>query len=277
MVPYVPTRAELVNRAVELGRAGVTAAAAHWSPTWLVTLFGTRARDEVFAHSDVRVCGTLAPGATATLADGGVVVHGRREVPSAPQAHWQVVMVQRDGEPSAVLMPVADLPAGELFVPAHRVLPLSTVAVGRVVAAWATPPAGIIMGMALDALDSYFEGLVTDHGPTFAGDTGAFQPAMAHVQSADALAMLTEAECHTNRLATRVDTTAEWSEEDTTRARADLAAVCRLTGDAVYLLATIGGAAPIRRTARELSAATRHALADFDAALPGGQWGLAVA
>lgn len=269
----VPARAELVSHAIELGRAGATTAAEHWSPTWLATMFGARARDEVFATSDVRVCGTLAPGVTATPADGGVLVDGSWEVAGA--AHWQVAIVQQDGAPSAVLVPLAD--PHTAFVPAHRVLPLSTVAIGRVVAAWATPPAGVIVGMALDALDSYFEGLVTDHGSTFAGGEGMFQPAMAHVQTADALAMITEAERHAYRLATLVDTRADWTDEHTAKARADLAAVCRLTADAGYLLATIGGGAPIRRLARDLSTATHQALADFDAALPGDQQGRAVA
>lgn len=270
----VPTRVQLVSRAIELGRAGAAAAPEHWSPTWLATMFDARARAEVFTAPDVRVCGTLAPGVTATPADGGVVLNVNGSWEAAGPARWRVAVVQHE---SAVLVPAADPRTGELFVPAHRVLSLSTVGIGRVVAAWATPQAGVIVGRALDALDAYFEALVTDHGPTFAGDSGMFQPAMAHIQTANALAMLAEAEDHAYRLATRVDTTTDWTEDDTAKARADLTATCRLTGDAGYLLATVGGATPIRRAARDLSAATHRALADFDAALSGGRQGRTVA
>lgn len=260
----------LVAVAAELGRAGAAEACAYWAPTSLVTRFGAKARDEVFTTRDVRVCGTLSPFAAASPADGGVVVDA---VPEARNAHWQVVLAMRDDEPIAALLPAS----GEPFAPAHRVLELSTVASGLLAASWATPPAGVLLGMALEALDSYFEGLVTDHGPSFAGGDATFQPAMAHVQTADALAMLTEAERHAYRLAALVDTGSDWTDEHTASARADLAAVCRLTADAGYLLATIGGDASIRRLARDLSTASRQALADFDAALPGGQQGRAVA
>jgi alkylation response protein AidB-like acyl-CoA dehydrogenase len=260
----------LVAVAAELGRAGAAEACAYWAPTWLVTRFGAQARDEVFATRDVRVCGALGPFVTASPADGGVVLDA---VPDAPHANWQVVFAARDGDPVAALVPAS----GEQFVPAHRLIDLSTVASGLLATLWATPSAGVILGMALEALDSYFESLVTDQGLSFAGGVPTFQPAMAHVQTADALAMLTEAERHAYRLAKLVDTAADWTDEHTARARTDLAAVCRLAADAGYLLATIGGGAPIRRLVRDLGTVTHQALADFDAVLPGDQQGRAVA
>jgi hypothetical protein len=116
-----------------------------------------------------------------------------------------------------------------------------------------------VLGIAQDARDWFFEGLVTDHGPSFSGGAGGFLPALAHVQTADALNMITEAERHARRLATLVDTMAE---EDSARARADLVAVCRLAGDAVHILAATNGSAPIRRALRDLETAIHGALLD---------------
>lgn len=121
---------------------------------------------------------------------------------------------------------------------------------------------GVVVGIAQDVRDWFFEGLVTDHGPSFSGGPGGFLPALAHVQTAEALNMITEAERHARRLATLVDSTAgaAWSEDDSARARADLAAVCRLAGDAVHILAATNGSAPIRRALHDLETVTRRVL-----------------
>jgi hypothetical protein len=129
-------------------------------------------------------------------------------------------------------------------------------------AVMAASSVGVVVGIAQDARDWFFEGLVTDHGSSFAGGPGGFPPALAHVQTADALGMITEAERHAYRLATLVDTTTvtAWTEHDSVRARADLAETCRLAGDAVHILAATNGSGQIRRTVRALDDATRRVL-----------------
>lgn len=118
-----------------------------------------------------------------------------------------------------------------------------------------------VLGIAQAARDWFFEGLVTDHGPSFSGGPGGFLPALAHVQTADALNMITEAERHAHRLASLADT---MTEEDSARARADLIAVCRLAGDAVHIFAATSRSEPIRRIVRDLDAATNQILAIVD-------------
>jgi hypothetical protein len=265
----------LVGVAAELGRAGGAAAwtaCAYWAPTWLATRFGDRARDEVFASSDVRVCGTPGLTAAASPVDGGVVVDGRwSPVAGALDAHWQVaftVVVPPGGEPYpvVVLLPLADLTvegvttcASGLFVPAHRVVPLSTVASAPVAPVWAASSVGAVVGTALDAGDWFFDGLATDYGLPFAGGS-----AMAHTQTRDALSMIADAERVAHRLASLVDSGV--SGADSVRVRADLTEVCRLAEDAVYLLATVHGSPPIRDLTHVLAKSTTQLLTDVDAA-----------
>ncbi len=279
----------LVGVAAQLARAGAAVAwtaAAHWASVWLAGVFGARARAEVFGTADVRVCGTPAAGGTATPVAGGFVVDGGWEfVAGAWHAHWQVVVspvVPPAGAPFpvAALLPRSDLrvaagrpPAGVagtggaataargVFVPAHRVVELSTVDAqwSSAVAAWAASSVGVVLGMALDGWDRYLDGLVAGHETV-------------HVRTADALVMIDEAEHHADRLASLVDgrAGADWTEADSGRARDDLAAACGLVRAAVHVLATSSGPgtaegpAQIRRLARDLDAATRHVLRDFD-------------
>ncbi|TDV41026.1 acyl-CoA dehydrogenase family protein [Actinophytocola oryzae] len=279
----------LVGVAAELGRAGGAAAwmaSGYWGPTWLATMFGARARDEVFGTPGVLVCGTPSVASTAVWVDGGIVVDGRWEfVAGAVHAEWQVavsvVVPPAGGEPFPVvaLVSVADLTvetrdpgtvaetdgattvAKELFVPAHQVVALSAVADWRSVpvsAVWAASSVGALLGAAFDARDWYFEDLTTDGGSS---------RAMSHVQTMDALTMITDAERVAYRLATLVDTGAGawWSGDDSVRARADLVEVCRLTRDAAYLLAAVHGSPQLREVTRALETGSHRTLTDFDA------------
>ncbi len=279
----------LVGVAAQLGRAGAAVAwtaAAHWASTWLAGVFGARARDEVFGTPGVLVSGTPAAGATATPVADGFVVDGAWEfVAGAWHAHWQVAVasaVPPAGAPFpvAVVLPRSDLrvtaarpPAGAagtgggataargVFVPAHRVVELSTVEAqwSSAVAGQAASSVGVVLGMALDGWDWYLDGLVADH-------------ATVHARTTDALAMIDEAELHADRLASLVDgrAGADWTEADSARVRDDLAAACGLVRDAVHVLAAVSGPgtaegpAAIRRLARDLDAATRHVLRGFD-------------
>ena len=101
------------------------------------------------------------------------------------------------------------------------------------------PTAGAVIGMALAARDRFFDGLTPDH-------TSASP--MAHVEIADALGMIDEAQWHAGRPESHVD----------------LAAVCRLATDAVYILSVISGQAAIRRIARDLEAAADRVLREYD-------------
>lgn len=117
--------------------------------------------------------------------------------------------------------------------------------------------AGVLVGMAVEAWDWFFDGLVTD-------DRTAV---LNHVQIADAYAVIREAEQRAERLAALVT---GWSEEAEAEATAELATVCRLTCDATYVLGVISGPATepgpatIRRIARDIEAMADHVLSGYD-------------
>jgi hypothetical protein len=171
-----------------------------------------------------------------------------------------------------VLLPVADLtledgPDGtstaacDLFVPDHRVAPLSTVVAARSAPVWAASTVGAVVGTALDARDWFFDGLTTD-----------LSRPRTHTQTTDARSMSVVEQRVAHRLATLVDTTRIWSVADTRQARAELAAVCRLTEDAVYLLATVYGSPQIRTLSRGLPPTTTRLLAMFDTGATLNAW-----
>lgn len=117
--------------------------------------------------------------------------------------------------------------------------------------------AGVLVGMAVEAWDWFFDGLVTDDRASV----------MNHVQIADAYAVIREAEQRAERLAALV---AGWTEATEAEATAELAMVCRLTCDATYVLGVISGPATepgpatIRRIARDIEAMADHVLSGYD-------------
>nr|BFE84725.1 hypothetical protein GCM10020093_073260 [Planobispora longispora] len=149
----------LVDVAAELGRADGSVAwtaSVYWIPTYMACLFPDEVQDEVFSTPDVRICGTLSPGAMATPVDGGVVVNGKWSfISGAWHSHWQeviAVLMTPDAEPMPImaLVPMSDLRivddwhtaglrgtgsvttiAENVFIPSARILPLPAVLQGR--------------------------------------------------------------------------------------------------------------------------------------------------
>lgn len=282
---YESAAQTLVEVATELGRgdgSAAWAASVWWISGWLAGLFPEAAQREVFGTPGVRVAGTLNPGGTAVAARGGVLLTGRwAAVGGAADSHWQQLVAMSaapDGtpEPIAALVPAAALavvaeprttgPAGtglpgaggtctvarEVFVPRERVLPLAALLPGRgggpaiyrapLLAVAAASCVGSVIGLARGALDAL--------------------PEPGHPAAVRAAALADRAEHHGHRIASLVDATGvtgqPWTVAERARTRVDLGSVCRLAKDAVDLLATAG--APVQRIARDLHAATLHAL-----------------
>jgi alkylation response protein AidB-like acyl-CoA dehydrogenase len=302
----------LVEVAAELGRADGSlswVASVYWIPTWMTGLFPDEVQDEVFATPDVRVCGTLSPTATATPAQGGIVVNGRWGfISGAHHSQWQeivAVLLAPDQQPMPVmaLVPLSELQvvddwytsglsgtgsvstvAQDVFVPQARVLPLPMVLEGQSAskanadaAMYRTPllPAasassvGTLLGLATAAKEAFLERL-PDRKITYTNYTSQREAPLTHLQVADAVMKIDEAEFHAQRLATLVDTKcaegSPWTLDERALARGDMGAVGRLAKDAVDILATASGGSsiyhdvPIQRIQRDIQAASLHAL-----------------
>ncbi|MEV4646046.1 acyl-CoA dehydrogenase [Saccharopolyspora sp. NPDC049357] len=123
------------------------------SGAFISGLFPARAQEEVYADGpDTSVCTVLAPRSTARQVDGGWVLSGRW-APASGCLHsrWAILGFPRgDGEAALALIPMAELTVEDtwftigmratgsnllvgtdLFVPEHRVLPLSDAIHGR--------------------------------------------------------------------------------------------------------------------------------------------------
>ncbi len=284
-------------------------ASVYWIPGWMTCMFPDQVQDEVFSTPDVRVCGTLSPSAMAIQTDGGVVVNGKWGfISGALHSHWQeiiAILIGGEGEPMPVvaLVPTSDLQiiddwytsgfkgtgsvstvATDVFVPQERVLPIGAVLQGQsaspqsaVSAIYRSPllpvasasSVGCVVGLAKAAKEAFFARL-PERKITYTGYDKQAKAPLTHLQVADAVMKIDEAEFHAHRLAAMVDTkgveNAPWTIEERVRARADLGAVCRLGKEAVDILASASGGSsiyndqPIQRIARDINAVTMHAL-----------------
>jgi alkylation response protein AidB-like acyl-CoA dehydrogenase len=284
-------------------------ASVYWIPGWMTCMFPDQVQDEVFSTPDVRVCGTLSPSAMAIQTDGGVVVNGKWGfISGALHSHWQeiiAILIGGEGEPMPVvaLVPTSELQiiddwytsgfkgtgsvstvATDVFVPQERVLPIGAVLQGQSASPQSAASAiyrspllpvasassvGCVVGLAKAAKDAFFARL-PERKITYTGYDKQAKAPLTHLQVADAVMKIDEAEFHAHRLATMVDTkgveNAPWTIEERVRARADLGAVCRLGKEAVDILASASGGSsiysdqPIQRIARDINAVTMHAL-----------------
>lgn len=284
-------------------------ASVYWIPTWMTGLFPDEVQDEVFATPDVRVCGTLSPSAMAVPADGGIVVNGKWGfISGAHHSHWQeivAVLMSPDSAPMPVmaLVPISELQviddwrtsglrgtgsvstvAKDLFVPQARVIPLPLVLLGQSnstqnkgTAMYRAPllpvasasSVGTLLGLARAAKEAFFERLPT-RKITYTNYERQADAPLTHLQVADAVMKVDEAEFHAHRLATLVDTKCEegtrWTVPERVVARADMGAMVRLAKEAVDIFASASGGSsiyddvPIQRIQRDVQAASQHAL-----------------
>lgn len=252
----------LVDVATELGRGDGSAAwtaSVFWIPTWMACMFPDAVQDEVFATTDVRVCGTLSPSAIAVPADGGITVNGKWGfISGAHHSHWQEIIAILTGPghepyPVIALVPMADLlivddwhtsglrgtgsvstVAKDLFIPNERVLPLPELLQGRsastanaeapIYRAPLLPVAsassvGTALGMGAGAKEIFLHRL-PDRKITYTGYEKQREAPLTHLQVAEAAMKLDEAEFHAHRLAGLVDTKGREGSEWTLQERA---------------------------------------------------------
>ncbi|GAA2359871.1 acyl-CoA dehydrogenase [Catellatospora methionotrophica] len=277
--------------------------------SWLVGLFPDEAQDEVFANPDARVCGLLSPGGMGTPADGGLVVNGRWQFNTgALQSDWNsliVVAPMPDGQmaPVMALAPTSELQiiddwhtsglrgtgsvttaARELFIPAHRLLPMGPVlheiyaskanadsAVYRtpMLLTAATTTAGTVLGLAQAAKEAFFERLPS-RKITYTAYESQREAPLTHLQVAEAVLKLDEAEFHADRAASTLDAKSRagqaWTLEERARVRADLGRMVELAKGSIDTLKSASGASSIyngvslQRIARDIEALSLHAI-----------------
>ena len=297
----------------ELGRGcGSTAWIAFISiaTAWIAAQFSDQAQREVFeGNPDARTIGVLAMSEPARAIDGGYLVSGRWPYASnCLHAHWAILAVPLplDGgiAPGVILAPMSDLKIedtwhvvamrgtgsqtviGEnLFVPAHRVLPVETLAKGlsprtntdELIYRESFMPTAIIavappiLGMAQAALDLTLERLNAASKPiayTFYDDARkapSMQLALAQAATLiDTASMLMR--CWSDEIASAARAGEDFAFTKRAKLRMDIGHTMKCCRDAVALLLSVQGASafaesnPIQRVWRDLEMASRHGL-----------------
>ncbi len=280
-----------------------------WIASWHVGLFSDEAQDEVFADPDTRICGTQAVAGTAEQRPGGIRVNGRWSFNSgAAHSTWKLLSVllpTEGGEPEPVMavVPMRELRmiedwdtsalrgtgsvtvvAEDVFVPTARCLSIPAVIRSEyasklnaglpmfrtpLVGAMTASGTGKDIGMARAAAEDFFERIQRRPITTTDYARQADAP-ITHLQAAEAMLQIDEAEGHARRLAELVDGKAdadeEWTLKERAYARAVGGRVPQLGADAVDLLAGASGASslyadqPIQRIRRNLQAVMVHSL-----------------
>lgn len=275
--------------------------------SYIAALFPDEAQDEIFTGPDVRVGGTLIPDALAVATDGGYVVNGTSGFATGCQnADWHLLTarVESGGGPPEVLwtaVPMSDLEilddwyvsglagsgsnsvvARDVFVPAHRVLPVGPLLRGDLASkanaddpfyrmpvlllfcAWTAPNA---LGLARAALAEFTE-RIHHRGITYTFHERQYEAGVTHLQAAEAAMKISCAELLTREFVARIEAGAEhdepYTQADRARIRAQSGYTARLCKEAVDLVASASGASslhrevPVQRAVRDLHALNLH-------------------
>jgi 3-hydroxy-9,10-secoandrosta-1,3,5(10)-triene-9,17-dione monooxygenase len=275
---------------------------------WDIGLCSTRVQDEVFgADPDTLVCGSLAPAGTAVAVDGGVRLSGRwGYVSGSLHAQWAVLGFNIVDETGAVVeaaiapVPAADytvcdtwytagmrgsgsntLTAGDVFVPAHRVVARARLNAGDYPTeqkdevtyrtAWYSTHTvslvGPLLGLGRAALDHVREAAGTKR---IAGTVYSRQADSAglQMQLGEAALLIDTAHMHARRAADDLDDHAARGEQPSfpirARVRADASRAAGQVVEAINVLLNVHGSAgmvdasPLQRIWQDANVAARH-------------------
>jgi alkylation response protein AidB-like acyl-CoA dehydrogenase len=271
--------------------------------SFIAALFPDEAQDEIFASPDVRVSGTLIPDATAVAQEGGgYLVNGTSGFATGCQdADWHLLTVRAGAEPLWTAIPMAELEvlddwhvsglagsgsnsvvARDVFVPAHRVLPVGPLLGGSfpsktnagdpfygmpvllLFCAWAAPEA---LGLARAAL-AEFTARMTQRGITYTFYERQNEAAVTHLQVAEAALKLNCAELLAGEMVELIESKAAtgdpYTQLERARIRGQGGYLTRLCKEAVDLIGSASGASslreevPIQRIIRDVHALSLH-------------------
>ena len=273
---------------------------------WVVSAFPDEAQEEIFAGGVPRMAGVFSPTGTAVPKDGGFVVTGRWPFNTGCHgAQWTVVVaivVSKTGEglPHCLLVRSGELTilddwyasgmaatgsntvvAQEVFVPAHRALPLPDMVEGRypqrhnsdnpyfnyplapvlVVNAGGTP-----LGIARGAMEAFFDRL-PGRGITYTTYTNKAEAPVTHLQAGEASLKIESASAHIGYATAILDgRSAPLTLVERVKSRAHIGYATGLAREAVDLLFHGSGASaiqtqvPIQRFQRDMQALANHAI-----------------
>lgn len=220
------------------------AVALWWISSWIVGMFPDEVQDEVFANADVRVCGTLAPTATALPKEDGIVVNGRWGFNTgAAHSTWKLLaalLPTADGgmEPVLAVVPLGDVSldddwhaaglrgtgsvtayADDLFIPNARYLRIAPLldqqydsTTNRDTRSYRTSMTptlsattiGKIVGMGRGAQRAFFDRL-PGRAISYTDYMSQRDAPVTHLGVAEAVLTLDEAEYHADRLVSMID------------------------------------------------------------------------
>ncbi len=275
---------------------------------WVAGVFPDAAQEEIFAGGVPRIAGVFSPTGTAVATAGGFVVNGRWGYNTGCRgAQWTVVVAlvsAREGEPpvpyclivrSRELTILDDwhasgmagtgsntVTAANVFVPAHRALPLPDMTEGRypdrhnrdnpyfryplasvlVVNAGGTP-----VGIAMGALETFFDRL-PGRAITYTTYTNKAEAPVTHLQVGEASLKIDSAWAHVLYATQLLDRPPDGglTMRDRVKARAHIGYSTGLAREAVDLLFYASGASsiqadvPIQRFQRDMQALANHAI-----------------
>jgi alkylation response protein AidB-like acyl-CoA dehydrogenase len=249
--------------------------------------------------------GALAPTGTVTRTDGGVVINGRWPFNTGCHgAEWTLlntVPTDEDGVPTTVVVPSSELTivddwhasgmagtgsntvvAENVFVPAHRTLPLQDMLDGTYPArhnadnpyfTYPTVPVLVVnaggtpLGMARGALEVFFERL-PDRQITFTNYAKQSEAPVTHLQLGEASLKIESADAHIRRATAILDEHpgGPMSVAARVKARAHVSYATGLAREAVDTLFYASGASsiqvhvPIQRFQRDMQALSNHGI-----------------
>jgi len=275
--------------------------------SWLVGVFPDEAQDEIFADGDPRISGVFSPTGVGTPKDGGLIVNGRWGFNTGGHGtKWTVInaVVPTDdgmGVPTCVLAPSRDLRrlddwyasgmaatgsdtivAENLFVPAHRTLPLPLMLEARypprhnaanpyfnypLAPVLTVNAGGTPVGAARGALDAFHERL-PGRGITYTNYTNKAEAAVTHLQVGEATLKLESADAHMRRACAVLDDSlgTALTVEARVKARAHIGYATGLAREVVDTLFYASGASaiqsnvPIQRFQRDVQGLANHAI-----------------
>jgi alkylation response protein AidB-like acyl-CoA dehydrogenase len=275
--------------------------------SWLVGVFPDEAQDEIFRDGDPRISGVFSPTGTGSPKSGGLVVNGRWGYNTGGHGStWTVLnaVVPTDGGvgmPTCVIVPSRELKrlddwhasgmaatgsntilAENLFVPAHRTMPLPYMIEAKyparhnstnayfnypLAAVLTVNAGGTPLGAARGALEAFYEWL-PGRGITYTNYNNKAEAAVTHLQVAEATLKLDSTDAHIRRACALLDGApdAKMSVLDRIKARAHISYATGLAREVVDILFYASGASaiqshvPIQRFQRDIQALANHAI-----------------
>ena len=274
--------------------------------SWLAGTYPDAAQEEIFADGDPRISGVFSPTGTAVRKDGGFVVNGRWGFNTGGQgSRWTVlntILADSGGLPLCVIARTSELDrlddwnatgmagtgshtvvAKDVFVPAHRAVPLPDLVEGKGAANRHTvsnpyfnlPMAAVLtvnaggtpLGTARGAFETFMERL-PGRPIMYTAYTNRAEAAVTHLQVGEAALVVDSCDSHVRRACALLDGPGATSLSvlDRVRARAYIAYATGLARQAVDILFNASGASsiqphiPIQRFQRDIQALANHAV-----------------